>query len=176
MGIHTNFWGPGAWEFLHSITFNYPIHPTSQEKETTRQFFHLLKYILPCERCRQHYTEGIEKIMPIEPHLKNRDTLSRWLVRFHNIVNKRLGKPIMSYQSVQEKYQSMQGQCQIHEINISSCCNSTTTHHRNPNHNHNHNGGGNGGGPSWLYMFVVILSLILTVLFLLYRRCSTVES
>ena len=169
MGIHTNFWGPGAWEFLHSITFNYPNHPTPKEKQQTRQFFHLLKYVLPCERCRQHYTEGIEKIMPIEPHLKNQETLSRWLVRFHNTVNKRLGKPIMSYDSVREKYQAMQGKCQIHEISTCqkpehSTAVSTTKNNNNTNNNSN----------THTIIWGIVIGLLLGLLFVLiiwHKRC-----
>ena len=49
----------------------------------------------------------IEETLPIEPALKNRDTLTRWLVNIHNIVNKRLGKPIFDYDTVKNKYESL---------------------------------------------------------------------
>lgn len=111
--MDTLFWGPGLWVALHSMTFDYPENPSLEDKQRYRAFFHTLKYVLPCGTCRAHYTEGIEKKMPIEPALKNRDTLSRWLVDFHNSVNQRLGKPIVSYESVKEKYNMMRGQCQI---------------------------------------------------------------
>ena len=29
---NTNTWGPSAWIFLHTITFNYPINPTENDK------------------------------------------------------------------------------------------------------------------------------------------------
>ena len=37
--MHPELWGPGAWKFLHSITFNYPKEPTSRDKEYHAKFF-----------------------------------------------------------------------------------------------------------------------------------------
>jgi hypothetical protein len=113
--MDTLFWGPGLWMALHSMTFNYPITPTEQDKKQYTNFFHSLKYVLPCPACRMHYKKTIEEKYPIELALDNRDTLSRWLVDFHNDVNKRLGKPIVSYDSVKDKYESMRGKCQYQE-------------------------------------------------------------
>lgn len=114
-------WGSNAWTFLHAITFNFPVNPTNEEKNNHRIFFHSLKYVLPCEACRRHYTKGIETSMPIEPHLESRDKLTRWLVDFHNNVNERLGKPKQTYDSVREKYESMRGRCQISIISDATC-------------------------------------------------------
>ena len=30
---NNNVWGPAAWTFLHTITFNYPDNPTNQDKQ-----------------------------------------------------------------------------------------------------------------------------------------------
>lgn len=109
--MNVNVWGPGAWTFLHSITFNYPDTPTDMDKQVTRDFFHSLKYVLPCSWCRSHYRDAIEKELPIEPNLGNQDRLSRWLVALHNSVNVRLGKPVLTYEAVKEKYDSMKGMC-----------------------------------------------------------------
>lgn len=111
--MDTLFWGPGLWIALHSITFNYPIEPTEDEKKQYKTFFNSLKYILPCQTCQQHYTETLEKKFPIEPALINRDRLTRWLVDFHNDVNQRLGKPYVDYNSVKEKYEMMRGKCNL---------------------------------------------------------------
>ena len=32
-GLITKIWGPGAWEFLHSVTFGYPVSPTDEQKQ-----------------------------------------------------------------------------------------------------------------------------------------------
>jgi hypothetical protein len=113
--VDSNYWGPGLWIALHSISFDYPHEPTEEDKHNYQKFFHALKYVIPCPVCRNHYSQSIEGKMAIEPYLKNRDTLSRWLVDFHNAVNERLGKPVVTYDSVREKYESMRGKCQIYE-------------------------------------------------------------
>lgn len=111
--MDTYFWGPNLWNSLHSITFDYPDQPTTQDQQQYKQFFHSLKYVLPCAACRKHYSHGLEVTMPIDPALKNRDTLTRWLVQFHNSVNERLGKPVVTYESVKDKYEAMRGKCQL---------------------------------------------------------------
>lgn len=120
-----NYWGPALWTTLHTMSFNYPEQPTEEEKAQYRDFFHALKYVLPCGECRRHYANGIEKTYPLEPALKNRDTLSRWLVDFHNVVNKRLNKPIVPYDSVKEKYESMSKKCTSCDVNVVAQCNNT---------------------------------------------------
>ena len=119
-GMDAAFWGPHAWEFLHSVTFDYPEEPTDKDKKEYAEFFHSIKNVLPCVWCRKHYKEGIEEIMPIEPHLVSRDELTRWLVDFHNSVNKRLNKPLMPYKAVYEKYESLRAsRCKVEVIDNS---------------------------------------------------------
>ena len=33
-GMVVALWGPAMWHSLHTISFNYPIHPTKEEKKT----------------------------------------------------------------------------------------------------------------------------------------------
>ena len=33
-GMVTGVWGPGAWHFIHTVSFNYPVHPTKEDKST----------------------------------------------------------------------------------------------------------------------------------------------
>lgn len=96
-------WGPSGWKFLHSISFAYPEHPTVVDKQRYLRFFKTLAYVLPCPACRKEYA-SISRNLSIGD-LKNQETLSRWLVNTHNIVNKRLGKHVMSYNSVKKMYQ-----------------------------------------------------------------------
>ena len=39
--MNVNEWGPGGWTFLHTITFNYPLDPTNEDKERYRNFLNL---------------------------------------------------------------------------------------------------------------------------------------
>ena len=63
--MNPKFWGPHAWIFLHSITFNYPKEPTNKDKEIYVKFFKDLQFIIPCEKCAYHYKRHLEEY-PIE--------------------------------------------------------------------------------------------------------------
>ena len=94
-----NLWGPSAWYFLHSITYNYPIKPTKQEKESVIHFFESLKHLLPCTICKVHYDKYIAS-NNIRNNVDSRESLIKWLIDIHNEVNKNTGKPMVSYESV----------------------------------------------------------------------------
>jgi hypothetical protein len=96
-------WGPKLWFALHTMTFNYPINPTYQDKRHYHDLFENLKHTIPCDICKQHYKEHLQ-VNPISPHLDSRDSLVKWLVDVHNSVNKSLGKPILNMDQVVEIY------------------------------------------------------------------------
>jgi hypothetical protein len=97
-------WGPPMWISLHTITLNYPDKPTSCQEKMIREFFWNLQYVLPCELCRNHYSEMI-RTHP--PNTKDRKSLVYWLIDRHNQVNERLGKKVYSYDEVLKKYQDL---------------------------------------------------------------------
>ena len=101
--MNPKLWGPHAWIFLHSVTMNYPTHPTTEDKARYRSFFDSLTIILPCEKCAYHYHQHIADD-PIEPALESRNTLVRWLIKIHNKVNADLDKPLYTYEQVIEEY------------------------------------------------------------------------
>jgi len=101
-----NVWGPHGWQFLHSITLAYPDNPTDNDKQNHLQFFDSLKYILPCDKCKNHYAQTL-MTYPIENHLENKESLFRWLVDVHNRVNIDNNKREYSYDEVTEIYEKM---------------------------------------------------------------------
>jgi hypothetical protein len=101
--MNPKFWGPHAWIFLHSLTFNYPKEPTDKDKQIYISFFKSLEHILPCEKCAYHYKRHLEEY-PIEEALETRENMVQWLISVHNEVNKELGKPLYTYDQVIEEY------------------------------------------------------------------------
>ena len=97
-------WGSHAWKFLHAVTFAYPDDPGKMTKIRYLTFFKLLRYVLPCSVCREGYSTDSHDLTLAT--MKNRDTLSRWLVTVHNRVNRRIGKKIQTYDMVVPKYLS----------------------------------------------------------------------
>jgi hypothetical protein len=110
--MKTSIWGPSAWKFLHAITFAYPEEPSEEHKEAVKQLFHSLKLLLPCGDCCSHYCHSVDADR-IEPHLKSRETLSKWLHEFHNKVNARLNKPQYSYEQAKIDFQVDDESCVI---------------------------------------------------------------
>lgn len=84
--MDTRFWGPSGWRLLHLMTFTYT---PDQNKEEMGRLFNALPYVLPCKFCRCSLTEYMEED-PVEPALKSRAALSKWLWRIHNKVNDKL--------------------------------------------------------------------------------------
>jgi len=111
-GMMTSIWGPAMWHTLHTISFDYPVHPTNEEKKHYKEFIESLKYVLPCKYCRINLTNNL-KIYPIqECHMKNRDTFSRYVYSLHEIINKMLGKKSgLSYCEVRERYEHFRSRC-----------------------------------------------------------------
>ena len=111
-GMMTSIWGPAMWHALHTISFDYPVHPTNEEKKHYKEFIESLKYVLPCKYCRLNLTNNL-KIYPIrECHMKNRDTFSRYVYSLHEIINKMLGKKSgLSYCDVRETYEHFRSRC-----------------------------------------------------------------
>ena len=101
---NNNIWGPPAWTFLHTITFNYPDNPTNEDKQNYYTFFNSLKHVLPCDKCKKHYTENSRDL---KDNLNSKDDLVKWLIDIHNNVNIKNDKSIWSYADVYNKYQDM---------------------------------------------------------------------
>lgn len=103
---NNNIWGPPAWTFLHTVTYNYPENPTEDDKRNFYNFFMNLQHVLPCEKCKGHYKQNIKKY-DLKNNLDSRQELVKWLIDLHNDINKDNGKPVWSYSEVYNKYQNM---------------------------------------------------------------------
>ena len=110
--MEPEIWGPHAWQFLHSITLSYPDNPTLEDKNNHAQFFNSIQNILPCQKCKDHYTQNLQA-SPVEQHLDNKESLFRWLVDIHNRVNVTNNKREYSYDEVTEYYEKMYNKSEI---------------------------------------------------------------
>ena len=105
--MNPKIWGPSAWIFLHSVTFNYPDNPTEEIKNKYKVFFESLQFVLPCEKCQNNYKKKLVKYELSPEVLKNKKVLIEWLIDIHNEVNKKNGKRIYSYEEVEKIYKDM---------------------------------------------------------------------
>jgi hypothetical protein len=111
-GMLTSVWGPPMWHYLHTMSFNYPVNPTPENKKHYRDFIINLQYVLPCKYCRINLTNNFKK-KPLQMcHMENRDTFSRYIYDLHEIVNKMLHKKShLSYCEVRERYEHFRSRC-----------------------------------------------------------------
>ena len=105
-GMMTSTWGPAAWHFIHTMSFNYPVNPTPKDKKHYKDFVYNLRNILPCKYCRINLTNNLKKKPLLMCHMKSRETFSRYIYELHELVNKMLGKKShLSYCDVRERYE-----------------------------------------------------------------------
>lgn len=98
-------WGPSLWTAMHYIALGYPESPSSKEIAEYKQFFTSLGAVLPCYKCSVNYKRHLIEL-PIDGYMTNNDSLFKWTVLLHNIVNRENGKKEIS---LQEAYQLYQG-------------------------------------------------------------------
>ena len=111
-GMMTKIWGPAMWHYLHTMSFNYPVNPTTENKKQYRDFVLNLKNVLPCKYCRTNLANNFKK-KPIQMcHMKSRDTFSRYIYELHETVNRMLNKKSnLTYCEVRERYEHFRSRC-----------------------------------------------------------------
>ena len=76
-GMLTTVWGPAIWHFLHTMSFNYPVHPTQEQKVQYRDFILQLEHVLPCKYCRMNLTKNF-KTLPLSPFLTKKSFVHKY--------------------------------------------------------------------------------------------------
>ena len=111
-GMLTSVWGPPMWHSLHTISFNYPVNPTLKDKQKYLNFFKSIQHVLPCKYCRENYKKNIKKVRLNLAVMKNRHSLSLWLFKLHEEINKNLGKKSgLTYAQVRDRYEAFRSRC-----------------------------------------------------------------
>jgi hypothetical protein len=112
-GMLTTVWGPGMWHFMHTMSFNYPVCPTSQQKNDYRDFIYSLRDVLPCGKCRKNLSQTLKTFpLKIRPHMDSRAAFSKYIYDLHEKVNHMLKKKSgLSYEEVRERYEHFRARC-----------------------------------------------------------------
>ena len=115
-GMLTSVWGPPAWHFLHTISFNYPAHPSKSQKKQYKTFFMGLENVLPCGHCRKNFRKNITQLPLNDDVLKNRCNFSKWVFELHELINTMLGKKSgLNYEQIRERYEHFRSRCTLDE-------------------------------------------------------------
>ena len=127
-GMLTYVWGPSLWHFLHTMSFNYPVKPTKEDKKKYMNFVKSLENILPCKYCRINLKKNLRDTKFSIKKMKDRTTFSQYIYELHNHINKMLGKKnTISYEEVRSRYENFRSRC------------STKKNNRNNNNNNKKN-------------------------------------
>lgn len=89
-------WGTHIWNYIHSITIiDYDYY---NNIKTSNEAYELLKQIkLPCSICQKEL--DLQLVHNIDKtQFGNSMYLFKWSWAFHNHINKKLHKPIISYE------------------------------------------------------------------------------
>lgn len=118
-GFLTKVWGPPAWFFLHTVSFNYPNEPTEEDKKHYKEFIENLQFVLPCKYCRINLVKNLKQ-KPIKVRdLINRENFSRYVYELHELVNTMLNKKSnLSYDDVRNRYEHFRARCSQEEKKI----------------------------------------------------------
>jgi len=111
-GMLTSVWGPSMWHYLHTMSFNYPVHPTCFDKERYRNFVLSLKYTLPCGKCRKNLCQNFQKLPLKMKHMKSRTSFSKYIYDLHELINTMLNKKSgLTYDEIKERYEHFRSRC-----------------------------------------------------------------
>jgi hypothetical protein len=111
-GMLTAVWGPSMWHYLHTMSFNYPVEPTIEDKKYYREFVLNLRYVLPCKYCRMNLKTNLKQLPITSTVMKNRESFSRYIYNLHELINKMLNKKSnMSYCEVRERFEHFRSRC-----------------------------------------------------------------
>ena len=111
-GMLVSVWGPLQWTFLHTMSFNYPVNPTNEDKKHYRDYVISLQYVLPCKHCRINLKTNFKQMPLNMSDMKNRESFSRYIYNLHELVNKMLNKKSgLTYCEVRERYEHFRSRC-----------------------------------------------------------------
>jgi hypothetical protein len=77
-------WGPPAWAFIFSVIDEMDEYPS--DTEYYRMFFESLKGVLPCEKCRYHYSMYVSMY---PPPVWSREATRAWASKLREDIRKR---------------------------------------------------------------------------------------
>lgn len=98
-------WGPSFWFSLHNGCLSYPQQASDIIATRMKGFIMGLPYILPCTNCSEHARVFVEMHYDeLEDICSSRDKLFCFFVDFHNQVNKRYNKPILTCEEAKKLY------------------------------------------------------------------------
>ena len=102
--MNNQLWGPITWTFFHVLIEKVKEESIPYIKHIIIHIIKIICNVLPCPVCREHSS----RLLANYKHyglLTTKVQLKRWLWEFHNVVNKKLKKPVFQYSDL-DKYKN----------------------------------------------------------------------
>lgn len=98
-------WGPRFWFVLHIATTVFPTRPSTHVRTAFFNFMLSIPLLLPCKECRDHCIRYMtENLKTAKSAVFSRRGVFEFFVEFHNSVNRRTGKPVVSLERAMELF------------------------------------------------------------------------
>jgi len=111
-GMISSVWGPAMWHYLHTMSFNYPVKPSAEDKKYYKDFVLSLKNVLPCKYCRLNLKTNFKQLPLKNSDMKDRESFSRYIYELHELINRMLNKKSnLTYCEVRERYEHFRSRC-----------------------------------------------------------------
>jgi hypothetical protein len=107
VNLDSNIWGAHGWFFCESICLGYPDNPTNEVKQQYKNFFYSFPYIIPCYKCRLHFSEHIKKYPLNNKILSSKYNLIIWMLSAHNNVKRMNNKKQITLKKFYKYYNKM---------------------------------------------------------------------
>lgn len=106
--VSKSSWGRPLWFSLHYGALNYPDNADDSMKRMMLGYIRGLPIMIPCDVCKNHAYTYISKFSDNQLLFiaADKDRLFKFFWEFHNDVNKRTNKPVISLEKAYEIYRN----------------------------------------------------------------------
>jgi len=99
--VKTKNWGSQMWTMMHTYSYLYPDNPTENNKNEAIFFYDSIEDFIKCGICKENAKEfSKNNIITVD----TKDELIEWVLKFHNTVNKELGKEVWTREQLDKEY------------------------------------------------------------------------
>ena len=95
--------GPAYWYTFHTAALNYPYKANRFAQTHMKNFIYAIPLIVPCVACAEH-AKQFTASQDVDHAVLGRQYVFTFFWKFHNFVNKRLGKREISLREAIEIY------------------------------------------------------------------------
>lgn len=103
MDLKPQIWGPHYWFFLHTVAFNYPLHPNAITKKKFYELIMNLPLFIPNSKNSSDFCQLLDDY-PVKPYLDSRKDFTKWVHFIHNRLNEKLNLPQKDYNRFEAEY------------------------------------------------------------------------